>query len=114
MAVFRNTDLINLDPWLVFDVETSLVMALGYARGLMRWPQWRNSPQTWLTLRVGHALPSAMDKPSGERYAKVRRKFAKHLEAIGVDPGFMDRRVSPLDFPSSAELWRELKEGAIG
>ena len=114
LAVFRGSDLINLDPWMVFDTETSLVMALGYSRGLMRWPQWRNSPQTWLTLRVGHALPGAMDKPNGETYARIRRKFGRHLEAIGVDPGFMDRRVPILDYPSSAELWRELKEGAVG
>ena len=113
LATFRGTDLIHQDPWLVFDPESAMVMALGYARGLMRWKQWRNSPQTWLTLAVGWASPGAMDNPNGSTYARVSKRLEKNYAAAGLDPAWIHRRVSALDLPSSADRWRALK-GAGG
>lgn len=93
----------QIDPWDVTDPLVSLVMALGYARGLMRWKQFKAGGATWLTLRVGWGRPGNMAKAATN--AKIRAKFATHLAELGVDPSWMDRKVPQLTgMPKGAQL----------
>ena len=93
----------QIDPWDVADPLVSLVMALGYARGLMRWKQFAAGGGTWLTLRVGWGRPANMS--TAQSNAKVRAKFASHLAEIGVAPSWMDQRVPQLvGMPKGGQL----------
>ena len=93
----------QIDPWAVTDPLVSLVMALGYARGLMRWKQFKAGGATWLTLRVGWGRPGSMSTAKSNK--KVRAKFAKHLAEIGVPASWMDRKVTNLvDVPKAGYL----------
>lgn len=92
-GAFRKTPLERLDPYAVFDPRIAVVMALDYARRLLGWSQFKQDP-TWLTLRVGWSNPSLMG--NADFRAKVRKRFAKSLRAIGVSPSWMDRRVSSM------------------
>lgn len=92
----------RIDPWDIADPAVAVVMAVGFARGLMAWKQFAQGGGTWLTLRVGWGRPASMK--GARRNARVRKIFAAHLHELGVDPSFMDRRVSPLDVPKGIFL----------
>lgn len=95
--------LAQIDPWDITDPIVSLVMALGYARGLMNWDKFHAGGGTWLAMRVGWGNPSAMAKAPYN--TKVAKKLAAALSQLGVDPSFMYRQPSSLDgFPRGADL----------
>jgi len=93
----------QIDPWDVTDPLVSLVMAIGYARGLMRWKQFTKGGATWLTLRVGWGRPGSMS--TARTNAKIRKKFAAHLDELGVPASWMDRKVTSLSgLPKGGQL----------
>lgn len=102
----------EIDPWDVTDPIVSVVMAVGFARGLMKWKRFREGGGTWLALRVGWGNPSAMG--GARTNDRVREKFGKHLQQLGVDPSFMDRKVPALNVPKGGHLLDllEAKEAA--
>lgn len=93
VAVFRGTRYECIDPWMLFDPATSLVMAMGYGRGLQRWDNFKGKP-TWLNLRVGWGNPSNMGEPAA--MADVEQKFGDRLEELGYPRSFMYNEVTPL------------------
>ncbi len=92
----------TVDPWDVADPIMSVVMAVGFARGLMKWKQFTAGGGTWLTLRIGWGKPGNMGKTASS--PKIRQNFAEQLAKIGVDPDFMDRKVTTLTIPKGGHL----------
>lgn len=92
----------EIDPWAVADPLVSLVMAIGYARGLRKWRAFAEGGSTWQALRIGWAAPSKMANAAGPN--KMRPKFAEALETIGIGAAYMDQQVTPLTIPKAANL----------
>ena len=92
----------TINPWDVTDPYISVVMAVGFARGLMNWKQFKAGGSTWLALRIGWGKPGNMAKTNMS--SKVRNNFGKQLAKVGVDPSFMDRKVTVLSIPKAAHL----------
>lgn len=109
VRVFKGTKYACIDPWAVFDPPASLVMAMGFGRGLTNWKNFKKKP-TWLNLRVGWGNPSAMGKP--DRMAKVQQKFGDQLEEVGYPRALMHNPVTalPPDLQQPAELLDALLE----
>jgi hypothetical protein len=92
-----------LPPSAVFEPRAALAMAVGFARGLMRWDRFDRAP-TWLNLRVMWGAPG---KGGDTDYlAAARREFAKDAAAVGLSASWLDRRVSALDIKPSQVLER--------
>lgn len=102
MAAWHGTDLENLDPRAaVHDPIVASIMALEYARRIQGWATFDG---TWLGLRVGWSNPSLMGNP--EFVAKVRARFASDLEALGIAPSWMNRRIQSMTgYPGALELY---------
>jgi len=98
----------QIDPWGVADPVVGFVMAVGFARGLMGWKQFRAGGSTWLALATGWGEPGKM----GDRAAqdKRRKKFAEALDLLGVPRSFMDRQVSPLEILRAGHLLQMLEQ----
>jgi len=92
----------QIDPWDVTDPIVSVVCAVGFARGLMRWRQFKQGGGTWLALRVGWGRPGSM--ASKGRQNQVRPKLARALAELGVPESFMYRKVPQLTIPKGAAL----------
>ncbi len=92
----------EVDPWAVADPIPSVVMAVGFARGLMRWRQFQQGGGTFAALAIGWGRPARMRNARTDH--KRRQSFARHLRALGVDPSFMDRKVPHLNLPKGGHL----------
>jgi hypothetical protein len=92
-----------LRPDQVFDPRVSLAMAIGYARGLMRWDGYERRP-SWLSLRHGWSRPSQMGVRS--ELDRVRPAYREHAAAVGLPAAWLDRRPPPLDVTAGDVLER--------
>lgn len=92
---FKGTALQCQHPFTVFDPGTSVVMALKFARGLQGWQQWQNGPQTVLSLRAGWGAPGKMGDTA--HLTSKRKKYEKHLDALGIPRSFLDRKLNRLN-----------------
>jgi hypothetical protein len=97
----------QIDPWAVCHPLVSVVMAVGFARGLMGWRQFDEGGGTWFALRIGWGKPGKMAQTASS--PKTRASFAGHLATVGAAPSFMDRRPSPLTGPTGAALLQLLE-----
>ena len=92
----RGTSLKCVDPWDVFDPATSVVLAIGMARNLQNWNNFKSVP-TFGNLRLGWGNPSRMGKADKLREAKAKSKgFAARLGELGFDPAYFDAPVTPM------------------
>ena len=92
-----------LPPSSVFDPRASMAMAVGFARGLMRWKAYERMP-TWLNLRAMWGWPA---KGGDLSYlAKARRAFEEDAAAVGLAPSWLDGRPPPLSVTGAEVLAR--------
>lgn len=78
-------------------------MAVGFARGLMRWKKFQRVP-TWLNLRAMWGWPAKGGDP--QRLAAVRRKFTNDAADVGLPAAWLDQRPSPLPMTGAEVLHR--------
>jgi len=105
---FKNTEYRCMDPWEVFSPAASLVMAIEFARRLMRRKGFTEYP-TWANLRVGWGRPSSMgDEAALER---IYPKFGQKLRALAHQENFMYGEVGKLPEYSPVALLDKLEMG---
>jgi hypothetical protein len=92
VSTFRGTAGICTPPSAVFDPRMSTILAMGYARALMGWTSYKNSPQTWLNLNRGWAAPGKMN----DALPRTDARFFAALKAMGVPASFASERVVSL------------------
>ncbi|MCH9682871.1 MAG: hypothetical protein K0V04_15650, partial [Deltaproteobacteria bacterium] len=92
-----------LPPASVFQPREALAMAVGFARGLMRWKKFQRVP-TWLNLRAMWGWPAKGGDP--QRLAAVRRKFTNDAADVGLPAAWLDQRPSPLPMTGAEVLHR--------
>lgn len=94
-----------LPPSSVLEPRVALAMAVGMARGLMRWDGFAKVP-SWLNLRAMWGWPA---KGGDAAYlAAARPEFAKDAAAVGLPRGWLDGRPPPLPV-SGAEVLERLR-----
>lgn len=92
-----------LPPSAVFDPVVALAMAVGFARGLMRWDQYEAEP-TWLNLRAMWGWPAM---GGDAEYLEGRRpEYEEDAAEIGIPASWIDRRPPPLTVTPSQVLER--------
>jgi len=106
LAVFWGTVLQCVDPHIVLEPAANVVMAMGYARRLMRWKQFKANP-TWHNLWRGWDNPAAMGP--GAR----RQKFERILGELGHPSSFADRQVTSLGSFDALAMLVHLRRGAV-
>ena len=96
MQAPRGNPMRCIDPWEIFDPAVSVVFALGMARGLTNWRNFKTEP-TFGNLRVGWGNPSSMGKQDRLQGARTSsRGFASRLAELGFDPDLFDHPVVPM------------------
>lgn len=94
-----------LPPSSVLEPRAAMAMAVGMARGLMRWDRFAKVP-TWLNLRAMWGWPA---KGGDAAYlAAARPEFAKDAAAVGLPKSWLDGRPPPLEV-SAAEVLERLR-----
>ncbi|MEX1365190.1 MAG: hypothetical protein AB1Z98_18830 [Nannocystaceae bacterium] len=92
-----------LPPSSVFEPRRALAMAVGFARGLMRWDRYARVP-SWLNLRAMWGWPA---KGGDAGYlASARPKFEEDAAAVGLPASWLDGRPPPLAITGSEVLAR--------
>lgn len=92
-----------LPPSSVFEPRAALAMAVGFARGLMRWDGYAKVP-TWLNLRAMWGWPA---KGGNAAYlAKARPEFADDAKAVGLPASWLEGRPPPLPVTGAEVLAR--------
>lgn len=107
VVAFRGTRYECIDPWAVFDPAPSLVMAVEYARRIMRYDAFNKQP-TWLNLRQGWGNPADMGDASA--LASMEERFGNKLVELGYPANFMYRNVTQLPVDNPADLLDALTE----
>lgn len=92
-----------LPPSSVLEPRAAMAMAVGMARGLMRWDGYAKVP-TWLNLRAMWGWPA---KGGNAAYlAAARVEFAKDAVAVGLPKSWLDGRPPPLEVRAAEVLER--------
>jgi hypothetical protein len=94
-----------LPPAAVFDPVASFCMAIGFARGLQGWSQFKVVP-TVLNLRGMWGRPSQGGKP--ERLQKIRGFYQNQARAIGLPGSFVDQQIARFPGWNLEELYYRL------
>lgn len=92
----------GVNPWGVAEPDTSVVMAMGFAKRLMGWNAFRLGGSTWLTLRTGWGDPGSMADVDAK--SEMGRKFDRALDALGVPRSWKYTQVKPYRGPLGFEL----------
>ncbi len=88
-----DTPLVCIDPVeALCDPMISTILAVDYARRVMRWSNWGRSPKTWAALRHGWRSPGLTDADRPDIDARMRAQ----LKRIGIPESFMQEKVTPL------------------
>ncbi|MCX4240193.1 hypothetical protein [Paraliomyxa miuraensis] len=92
-----------LPPSSVLEPRVALAMAVGFARGLMRWDGFGKVP-TWLNLRAMWGWPAK----GGDLafLAKARVEFAGDAAEVGLPASWLDGRPPPLSVTGAEVLQR--------
>jgi len=102
-----------LPPSSVFEPRVAVAMAVGFARGLMRWKRFQEVP-TWLNLRLMWGSPS--DGGDAEALRLARDKYEADSQDVGLDPEWLDEEPPPLP-TTAAEILARLQlsthEGSV-
>lgn len=94
-----------LPPSSVLEPRVAMAMAVGFARGLLRWDGFARVP-TWLNLRAMWGWPA---KGGNAAYlAAARPEFAKDAAAVGLPTSWLEGRPPPLPV-SAAEVLERLR-----
>ena len=92
-----------LPPSSVFEPRVAIAMAVGFARGLMRWSRYQRVP-TWLNLRAMWGWPT---KGGDHAYlAKARPKFEQDARDVGLPASWLSGTPPPLLSTASEVLAR--------
>jgi hypothetical protein len=102
---YKDTSLRCRHPWYLLHPVDHVVVAIDFARRLMRWSNFKADP-TWLTLRVGWGNPSNMNDAKAR--ARVEQKFGDQLRALGASPQWMHNEVTALPKYDVEDLWDTL------
>ncbi|MCX4244219.1 Ntn hydrolase family protein [Paraliomyxa miuraensis] len=96
-------ELYCLPPSSVLEPRVALAMAVGFARGLMRWDGFAKVP-TWLNLRTMWGRPAK----GGDLavLAKARVELAKDAAEVGLPASWLDGRPPPLPVTGAEVLDR--------
>ena len=92
-----------LPPSSVLKPRVAMAMAVGFARGLMRWDGYKRRP-TWLNLRAMWGWPVKGGDP--EYLASVRPKLTEDAAAVGLPPSWLDHQPPPLPVTGAEVLAR--------
>ncbi len=90
-------------PSSVFEPRVAMSMAVGFARGLMRWDRFGRVP-TWLNLRAMWGWPAM----GGDLayLAQRRPTLRQDAVAVGLPPSWLDQRPPPLPMTAAQVLAR--------
>ncbi|MCX4239646.1 hypothetical protein [Paraliomyxa miuraensis] len=96
-------ELYCLPPSSVLEPRVALAMAVGFARGLMRWDGFGKVP-TWLNLRAMWGAPA---KGGDAAYlASKRASYVQDAAAVGLPASWLDGRPPPLSVTGAEVLER--------
>lgn len=98
-----------IDPASVFEPRKAMAMAVGFARGLMRWKRFERVP-TWLNLRVMWGSPTEGGDAGVLR--RARAEITDGARAVGIPAERLDETPPPLPTPAAEILRRLNPEGA--
>lgn len=109
LHAFTGTPLACADPWLVFEPEASLVMAIAMAKRLVGNPAFASRP-FFKTIRAGWASVEVMNDDAF--LAKKIGKWREAAQDAGVAPSLLDAKPSHLPKIDAVKLYQYLKEHA--